>query len=134
MIIKYFTLQDFFKSETAIKNNIFNVPKSFEILDNLMYTAQQMDKIREFLGKPIYPTSWFRSPELNKIAKGSKYSQHIKGEAVDFVSFNYGTPEKVCSGILESGVLFDQLILEKNQWVHCSFVKNGNRKQYIELV
>lgn len=137
MQIKYFTPQDLFYSETAIENHINNFPSSFEILDNLIYSAQQTDKIREFLGHPIYPTSWFRCLELNRLVDSKDNSQHVKGEAIDFICPSYGTPEKVCSGILDSGILFDQLIWErkgKKEWVHCSFSKTKNRKQFIEIL
>jgi len=138
MQIIHFTPKDLFYSDTAIEHKINNFPATFQILDNLVYSAQQMEKIREHLGHPIYINSWYRCQELNRLLGSNDTSQHLKGEAVDFVCPSFSNPEKVCSEIIESGVLFDQLIWEKKrdtEWVHCSFVKEGkNRKQYLELI
>ncbi len=41
------------------------------------------DPLRRWWRKPIGISSFYRSPELNKAIKGSKNSQHCKGQAID---------------------------------------------------
>jgi Peptidase M15 len=85
-------------------------------------TAQKMDIIRRLLSAPIIVSSWYRSPTLNKLVGGSKTSQHMKGEAVDFICPGFGEPKDVCKHLVNftKEINFDQLILE-HSWVHISF-------------
>lgn len=55
-----------------------------ELLNNIKETAQWMDKVREYFGKPIRVHCWLRPLEYNKLVKGAKSSQHLLGKAVDF--------------------------------------------------
>ena len=91
----------------------------------IINTATGMEAVRTVLGGlPILVNSWYRSPAVNT-AVGSKTnkSQHVKGEAVDFICPKYGSPLRICKELAAqvSFVNFDQLILEHN-WVHISFV------------
>lgn len=43
-----------------------------------------LEVIRHHFGKPIYITSAYRTPECNVAVNGSKNSQHLYGNAVDF--------------------------------------------------
>jgi hypothetical protein len=48
--------------------------------------AENLQVIRDFLAMPVKVTSWLRLPVHNaSIAGASKTSQHLRGEAVDFV-------------------------------------------------
>ncbi len=51
-------------------------------------------------------------------------SQHMGGEACDFVAPRFGTPYEICKAIEASDLRFDQLIYEggANGWVHVSFI------------
>jgi len=55
-----------------------------EILENIFLLATYLQKIRNLIGKPITITSAFRTPELNKLIKGSPNSLHLLGKAADF--------------------------------------------------
>ena len=80
--------------------------------------------------KPINITSWIRVPELN-LAIGSKPgSQHEKGEAVDFICPQFGSPLDICIALIKCKDLigFDQLILE-HTWVHISWNSTPNSVQ-----
>ena len=47
-------------------------------------TACLMETVRAIIGKPIRVTSGFRSEPLNSRVKGSRLSQHCRGEACDW--------------------------------------------------
>lgn len=112
---------EFIKSNLAKKHKIDNNPKTWEIINNLVYTHSCINNIQKalFIDKKIIITSGFRSVLLNKICKGSLSSQHCKGQAIDFVVKDLN-PQEVCKIIKNSIYSYDQLILEPT-WVHISF-------------
>lgn len=126
--------KDFYFSETAIKNNIDNHPKgenAMTIVNNLQYTQECFNNIAyEVFIKPhgvkeedFGINSMFRCTKLNNLLKGSKTSQHPKGEALDFTIKNW-TPKQICQEIGKSIWEYDQLILETH-CVHISFIVNA---------
>ena len=64
-VTKNFSLRELTRSETARRAGVPNEPSPAE-MDNIYYTAQQLEKIREYVGRPIIVTSCFRS-ELSLI-------------------------------------------------------------------
>ena len=123
----HFTLDEFTHSQTAARRNIDNSPPAY-IIPKLAATAAGMELVRALLGKPISLSSGYRGPALNSVVRGSKNSQHMTGEACDFVCPAFGTPDKIVKAILSSSIPYDQLILEFSSWVHISF-SDRNRKQ-----
>jgi hypothetical protein len=97
-----------------------NTPSSIA-LKRLATTARHMEAVRALLKKPIIVNSGYRSPALNKAVGGSPTSAHALGYAVDFVCSDFGDPMAICRAIAASDIAFDQLILERNLWVHISF-------------
>ena len=55
-----------------------------EVFNNLLELVEQMQKIRDILGKTITVNSGYRSPNYNKSIGGASRSQHILGKACDF--------------------------------------------------
>ena len=125
---KYFDLRELIFSKIAEENGIDNMPDA-KTLETLKYTASQLDKVRELLGKPVNVSSGYRCLQVNRRIGSKDTSQHLKGEAVDFKCELFGSPKKVFDKIRESDIHFDQLILEFNSWVHISFVKDGGRRE-----
>lgn len=138
-----FSLWEFIQSSTAQDRGLDNSPSPAE-LEVLRDTANFMEKVRQLLdGHPIKVTSAFRSQAVNSAVGGVENSSHRLGYAVDFVCPNYGTPFEICQAIIDSPLMefVDQVIQERNRWVHISFdlrrrrevlsyfVKDGN-KQY----
>ena len=122
-----FTLAEFTESATATKHKIDNTP-SKAVIENLKaLCANCLQPLRNKLGKAIKVSSGYRSDALNKKVKGSKTSQHPKGEAAD-INVDGMTDRQLYDYILKSGVKFDQLILEPT-WVHVSWSKNRLRMQ-----
>lgn len=130
--IKYFSLSEFIKSQTAKRLGIDNMP-TFEIVDNLNRLADYLDGIREKLGKPILINSGYRSSMLNKAVGGVANSQHLKGLAADLNCADMESLERV---LREKGG-FDQLIKEhrkgsKSFWYHVSVApRNGKPRQQV---
>ena len=125
-LTKHFTLEEFTESQTAARLHINNDP-SPDVLSNLFLLASTMEEVRALLNKPIYISSGYRSPKLNKAIGGSKTSAHIKGLACDFVCRGFGDPLSVCREISESTIHFDQLIYE-GTWVHLGLSDNPRRE------
>lgn len=123
-----FTISELIHSDTAIRHNINNMPDINSLdcmLDLIVYCLQP---IREKIKKPMIITSGFRNKEVNKLVGGSSTSQHTKGQAAD-IKVSGMTPSKLYTYILNSGIEYDQLILEPT-WVHISYVKDKNRKMH----
>lgn len=78
-----------------------------------------LQPIRNLLGRPVVITSGLRPDWLNNAIGGAKNSQHLKGQAADFVVPGL-TPFEVCNQILESRIPYDQLIYEFGEWIHIS--------------
>jgi hypothetical protein len=94
-----------------------NTPDALQI-NNLSRLAEFLEKVRDLLGKPMLIDSAFRSPYVNQAVGSTVRSQHLQGCAADFRVPGM-TPEEVVKAIFESGLQYDQLILELG-WTHIS--------------
>lgn len=133
----HFTLEEAVLSQTASRQKIDNTPSS-PVIATMMKTANGMERIRALLQFPLIISSWYRSPNLNHAVGGVPNSQHLTGEAVDFICPAFGTPRDICKRIIGFPELisFDQLILE-HTWVHVSFSAIPtvpNKKQVLSLL
>ena len=124
----HFSLEVLTHSDTATRLGIDNTP-TVEIIDNLTFLAEKLEDVRVLLGNPMLISSGYRSRDLNDHLGSKRTSQHITGNAVDFIAPNYGNPESIVKAIVESDIEYDQVILEFNRWVHLSFTKSTPRKK-----
>jgi hypothetical protein len=115
-----FSLEQLTYSETAEKSGIDNTPPP-EIIENLKRLAQGLEALQAFLGVPLEISSGYRCTALNQAVGGSSTSQHMQGLAVDIACPGFGSPLALACAIQQSGIGFDQCILEYGQWVHLSF-------------
>lgn len=115
MLSEHFSLAELTKTNTGLAN----VPGP-EVMGRLENLARNMELVRAFLGKPVDPSSGYRSLAVNMKVRGSKTSDHMNGDACDFTCPDFGTPLEVADALHSSGIKFDQLILEYG-WVHISF-------------
>jgi len=127
----HFTLEEFTVSQTASRKGLDNTP-SESVLKELTKTAMQMEAIRKLLGVPITINSGYRSPDVNKAVGGAKNSQHLTGQAVDFIAPGFGSVSKIIDTIKKSGLQYDQLIDEYGAWVHISF-SDKPRNQFLVI-
>ena len=131
--MKYFTISELLKSDTALKNKLWNgAPKEAE--ENLRALVDEvLDPLREAYGRPIRVTSGYRCPQLNRLVGGSPNSQHMRGEAADIqpvIGNEADLPE--LARILIANGKFDQLILYPT-FIHVSYRRLGwNRKLILQ--
>jgi hypothetical protein len=116
----HFTLAEFTTSETAARLGLDNTPNEQQV-EKIRRLAQVLEGVRIVLGgAPIIITSGYRSPDVNARVGGSTASQHMRGEAVDFIAPMFGNPMQVCVALRDSHVEYDQLVHEFGRWVHLS--------------
>lgn len=137
-ITEHFSLKELTRSESARRAGIENKPSSAE-MDNIYYTAQQLEKIRAYVGRGIIVTSCFRSERVNKLVGGSPTSAHRFGlaadcDAVGLTSLAFA--KEIIKMRDEGKITFDQLILEfpergDGAWVHVGFRRNSPMRNQI---
>lgn len=128
MTNNYFSFIEMIRTDTGIEN----IPNWEQITNLQALIKHVLNPVRELHGKPIYVTSGYRSPAVNKAVGGVKSSQHLKGEAADITTLSVEENRKVFE-LIKKHTFFDQLILEnKGKWIHVSFVYGKNRLQVIE--
>ena len=128
-----FTLQEFTKSQTALRQGIDNTPGEEHLENAKALFTNVVQPVRDNFGVTVI-NSGYRGPQLNEAVGGSSRSQHCKGEAVDIEC--PGTPNYDVASWIESNLDFDQLILEfydgkdpHSGWVHCSYKKDGSNRK-----
>jgi hypothetical protein len=130
MLSPHFSLAELTASDTAARLGIDNTPPA-DVLETLKHTATGLEAVRALLGTPLHISSGYRSPGLNKSVGGQPNSQHCVGQAVDFTAPQFGTPEQIVARLVASGLMFDQVILEFNRWVHISFGGKQRRQALV---
>ena len=112
ILSKNFSLNEFTKSVSAIRNGIDNSPSSEHIRNIQLLVKYVLQPLREALGSPIRITSGYRSEALNKAIKGSKKSQHCKGQAADlqFKVDGEMSNKMIWDKIIELDLPFDQMM------------------------
>jgi zinc D-Ala-D-Ala carboxypeptidase len=120
----HFTLEEMVHSQDAARLGIDNTPSLGSIANLTTLCALLLEPIRARLGVPISIDSGYRSPALNAQVGGSADSAHMTGCAADCI------PQRrdlaTCFAIIQkSGLPFDQLIFECNEWLHIGMAQPG---------
>lgn len=123
-----FSISELVKSDRARNHNINNMPGVSELDCLLNLIVYCLQPIREKLGKPMIITSGYRNAQVNMLVGGKSNSQHMKGQAADFVVSGMA-PADIIKKISAMNIEYDQLINEYDKWVHISFNKGLNRRQ-----
>ena len=142
---KHFTLEEFERSGTAARLHIDNrVPA--ELVPNIKYLCEEvLEPLREHFGEPIYVSSGYRCPELNKAVGGVRNSQHMRGEAADICPVINGRPDSTSPEArkkmrewaewIMDNLHFDQLLREHSgdsYWIHVSLKRGGENRQQVK--
>lgn len=135
---EHFTLAEMEFSATAVRRGLVNraPPEAVEALRRLVGAVLQ--PLRAYFG-PVRVLSGYRSPELNRLVRGSRTSQHMLGEAADVRVPGRSTLE--VAQYIRDRLPFDQLILEyytpgvpESGWVHVSYREGRLRRQVLTKV
>jgi putative chitinase len=137
---EHFKLNEFTKSETAIRKRIDNTPGPAHASNLKKVCEKILEPVRKHFGKPVRINSGYRGAALNAAVGGSSKSQHCNGEAVDFEID--GLPNPDLAKWVAANCEFDQIILEfydasegpNSGWVHASYSEGKNRKQILTAV
>lgn len=124
---RHFTLAELSHSGTAVRFAMRNEPGPREIQALSLLCRNALDPLRDHLQRPIIITSGYRSPAVNRRVGGSPTSQHMLGEAVDFIVPGM-TPDQIVRAIRHIRLPYDQVIEEFGQWVHLSYRPGGRRQ------
>lgn len=111
------------------KNYLYGLSKMTQ-MNILAHFAEQ---VRLIVGCPMKITSGIRCEELNNLVGGSKTSQHLKGEAIDFIPTKIKV-QTAFTKLRNSNLEFGQLIIEKSgskEWVHISI---GTKRQVLKYL
>lgn len=150
--MKYFTIAECTRSETARSKGIDNTPGPEHLAHITESIETLVDPLREAwgaycksngLGKEgIMVSSGYRGPALNTAVGGSNTSSHCHGYAFDLVPSNGKMLEfkRFCRSYL-SDKPFDQLISEKEdgngtpRWMHIGYKNRdgAQRRQFLSL-
>ena len=132
---KNFTLTEYTKSQTALRQGIDNTPGDEHLEAAKTLFEKVVQPVRDNFG-PTVINSGYRGPELNKAVGGSATSQHCKGQAVDIEIpgvANYDVAEWI-----KDNLDFDQVILEfytpgipDSGWVHVSYNNAGEQRKSV---
>ena len=131
------------RSNTAKRRGIDNIP-SVEQLDRIKVLCKKVfEPLRKHLGIPIFISSMFRSPGLNKAIGGAKNSQHLanNGAAMDLDAQIFGgTTNRKIGDYIRKNLEFDQLIYEDwdsefadYAWIHVSYNDENNRNEVLVM-
>ena len=126
-------------SRTAERKGLDNIPNAEQ--KKCMHDVAQylFEPLREWVGGPIKINSFFRGKPTNTAIGGSKYSQHMKGQAMDIDdTFGHKTNAEMFHYIKDN-LDFDQMVWEfgteypdgNPDWLHISYVTHrANRKKF----
>lgn len=131
--MKYFTIKELSKSNTAAQLKIDNTPNEEQTNNLIKLVDNILDPLREAWGRPITVNSAFRSPTLNAKVGGAKTSQHLTGYAADVTAGSPADNKKLFNLVQDLKLPFDQLIDEYNfKWIHVSYSPR-NRRQILHI-
>ncbi len=128
-ISEKFSWEEFERSAKADELGIDNsIPDSESVkMPIRSLVVNLLQPLRNSVGEPLIINSGYRTTELNKALKGSKNSQHCKGEAADIAADD---PLLLAQHVLQKNLPFDQMILYST-FVHLSHKCNGPQRHQI---
>lgn len=133
--MNYFSYSEFFKSDTAEKYQVHNIPSDEQlspVLDNIKaLVLNVLDPLRARIARPIIITSGYRCQRVNELVGGSKTSQHLSGKAADIYIQGYTTQQMdMVYRTMQMYYDFDQLIFYPSKnIIHVSWNGAKNRQE-----
>ncbi len=143
MLSPHFSMAELTRSQTAKRHQLYNIPRDVSEVANLKALCERvLEPVRAMFGKPVIITSGYRCGTVNRLIGGSVRSQHMLGEAADFIIPGLAPYDAAYSLAARADVPFDQLIFENRQaasgwrqWIHISHKRlGGNRGEVLTMV
>jgi hypothetical protein len=119
-----FSPEEFTQSNTARVERIDNDVYNQDVLDNLCLVADKAQEIRNLLNKAVKINSGYRCLKLNRFIGSKDTSQHVKGQAIDFIAPSFGEPKDIIKFLKDNNVIVDQCLME-GSWIHLSICKEN---------
>ena len=135
---EHFSLQEFTRSYTAIRNRIDNTP-SQEVIENLrLLCIHVLEPIRKHYG-PVTVNSGYRCPALNTLVKGARKSNHLYGYAADVEV--RGVPNLELSAWIQKNIPHFTTLIEEYcdladpeaGWIHVDYVTGKLHKRVLTV-
>ena len=126
--MKYFTLTELTRSATARRLGIDNTPPQEAVTALAQLVGNVLDPLREAWGAPLYVTSGYRCPALNRAVGGVPHSQHILGQAADVTTGTIDGNRRLWQLLQSLKLPVDQVINEHGfRWLHISYGPRNRR-------
>lgn len=137
---KNLSLKEVTRSTTAQRLGIDNTPTE-EHIENLKYLAENVfQPMREHFAVPIFVSSGYRGPELNKAVGGSPRSFHCHGMALDLDQDYRNTTlgNGTIFHYIKDNLPFTELIYEFGDdngpdWVHVALAKGREDEKKVKI-
>lgn len=135
-ISEHISYSEAIKSQTAIRHGIDNTPNEEQLKAMKLVAEKIFEPIRKALNRPVFISSFFRSPALNKKIGGATSSQHCKGQAIDI---DVDGLNNEIFYFIKNNLQYNELIWEfgnssEPDWVHVSYVEGNNKKEILRAV
>ncbi len=131
--MKHFTLTELTRSATAQRLGIDNTPPPEAVAALTQLVDNVLDPLREAWGAPLYVTSGYRCPALNRAVGGVPHSQHILGQAADVTTGTIDGNRRLWQLLQSLHLPVDQAINEHGyRWLHISHGPR-NRCHYFSI-
>jgi zinc D-Ala-D-Ala carboxypeptidase len=124
---EHFTLEELTFSQIALRRGLDNTPTEEQIANLMALCEDILEPARSLLNAPGVITSGFRSKALNKIIGGAIDSVHPEGLAADTRWVGWKIEDAFDALRTSPKIVYDQIILECNSWIHISKPKPGVR-------
>lgn len=116
-----FKFYEFFSGDRKLGRNSIEPPN--RLLNKIIFMANELQKVRDYIESPIIITSGYRTPKWNSHCGGVKNSYHIQAKAVDI---------KVIGISLQDLAIYIARLTEFNGYginfykgfIHCDMRKN----------
>ena len=137
-ISKHVSYKEGVRSRTADRRGLDNTPNESQLKCMKEIAEGLFEPLREWVGGPIKINSFFRGEPVNTAIGGSKYSQHMKGQAIDIDdTFGHKTNAEMYHYIKDN-LDFDQLIWEfgddeNPNWIHVSYVTHREKRKKLTI-
>lgn len=126
--MKHFTLTELTRSATARRLGIDNTPSPEAVAALTQLVDNVLDPLREAWSAPLYVTSGYRCPALNRAVGGVPHSQHILGQAADVTTGTIDGNRRLWQLLQSLKLPVDQVINEHGyRWLHISHGPHNRR-------